>query len=333
MPSNDTNRPAGGPAPAALPSTFINPYQFVPLGDGPVRNRTRREYTGNLSGKIHCSLTIKTPLAISDASREEKDEKEHKTYPFLRFYHDDKEPPMIPGSELRGMVRSVYEAATNSCMGVLDDLTLYARSTQLTRTAGLVKMDEDGKWYLYPAKATKIRKESADQADNGSDEKGVLLIGEQSPGGSRQNRYIFQLVDGAEKKRKPLPDGIDQLKKVLELYRNPSINKALTKPAKGQPKHTGYAGYEISETDYNPVFYREVSRNGKKEYILSLAMQGREVFSRKLADFAGGYAPCTCREGENICPACAMFGQINQNTSGGFCGRVRFTDAMGDETN
>ena len=60
----------------------------------------------------------------------------------------DDSTAFIPGSEIRGMVRSVYEAATDSCMGILEDEPMNGRSTQFTKYHGLIKKEVDG-WYLY----------------------------------------------------------------------------------------------------------------------------------------------------------------------------------------
>lgn len=79
-------------------------------------------YVG-LTGKITCTLTTETPLFISDAEKIEKQPcengDEHKTYRF--FQHEaDEHCYLLPASSLRGMIRNVFEAATNSCMAIFD---------------------------------------------------------------------------------------------------------------------------------------------------------------------------------------------------------------------
>lgn len=74
-------------------------------------------YVG-LSGKITCTLKTETPLFISDAegifTKALDDGSEHKTYRF--FQHEEVEHRyLLPASSLRGMIRNVFEAATNSC--------------------------------------------------------------------------------------------------------------------------------------------------------------------------------------------------------------------------
>jgi len=79
-------------------------------------------YVG-FTGKITCTLTTETPLFISDAEKIEKQPcengDEHKTYRF--FQHEaDNHRYILPASSLRGMIRNVFEAATNSCMAIFD---------------------------------------------------------------------------------------------------------------------------------------------------------------------------------------------------------------------
>lgn len=79
-------------------------------------------YVG-LTGKITCTLTTETPLFISDAEEIGKElcenGDEHKTYRF--FQHEAVEHRyLLPASSLRGMIRNVFEAATNSCMAIFD---------------------------------------------------------------------------------------------------------------------------------------------------------------------------------------------------------------------
>jgi CRISPR-associated protein (TIGR03986 family) len=103
---------------------FLNPYNFVRylerprpknhvLGDCPPPPHDR--YVG-LTGRITCEVEAVTPLFISDSHAVQGEQGEHHTY---RFFKLDGEPA-LPASSLRGMLRSVFEAATNSCFVVFD---------------------------------------------------------------------------------------------------------------------------------------------------------------------------------------------------------------------
>jgi CRISPR-associated protein (TIGR03986 family) len=111
---------------------FLNPYNFVRFlpaaersPDDPVdvqlMGRTMpppHDRWVGLTGKISCRITTITPLFISgseNVTSEKIGGKTHFTYSFFRI-GDDK---AIPASSIRGSIRSVFEAATNSCFANL----------------------------------------------------------------------------------------------------------------------------------------------------------------------------------------------------------------------
>ena len=60
--------------------------------------------------------------------------------------------------------------------------------------------------------------------------------------------------------------------------------------------HRGYCGYELSE-EGSPVFYKQIQlANGNWDTILTLAMQGREVYEKTPYSFARGYEPCEMQD-------------------------------------
>lgn len=133
--SNAPARPASAAATTSRPQTrpqnttdrdahpFLNPYNFVRylearpqgsiLGDCPPPPHDR--YVG-LTGRITCEVEAVTPLFISDSHGTEIDPNSEKGHKIYRFFEYEGQPA-LPASGLRGMVRSVYEAVTNSCFG------------------------------------------------------------------------------------------------------------------------------------------------------------------------------------------------------------------------
>lgn len=106
---------------------FINPYNFVSLNGETQRSEPE---TGDLTGKITVSLTVKTPLAIPDTDNKTIEKvmindkpHDHKVYPFFNVAGK----PVIPGSQLRGMIRSAYETLSNSCYSVNNNNIMSAR--------------------------------------------------------------------------------------------------------------------------------------------------------------------------------------------------------------
>lgn len=163
---------------------FINPYSFVPFSDIAEKKSKEETYRGKeqqnlLTGWLDVDLYIKTPLIIPDGahpkfwdiSNEKGKElsqeqylnlsdsdkrKVHKQYDFFKAYNPEKKDEIereycIPGSELRGLIRSVYETATNSCFPfLLNDKPISQRVPiygALTNR-GLLGFD-DNKWVLY----------------------------------------------------------------------------------------------------------------------------------------------------------------------------------------
>ena len=93
---------------------------------------THDRYVG-LTGRIECSLEAITPLFVSDSEGVTGNDK-HRTY---RFYRRNG-ALAIPGSSLRGMVRGLFEAATNSCMIHLAGDVRLTRHTTTQESLALV---------------------------------------------------------------------------------------------------------------------------------------------------------------------------------------------------
>jgi CRISPR-associated protein (TIGR03986 family) len=106
---------------------FHNPYNFVPalprgqvtgeLGDCKPAGHGRY-LPDKWTGRIAVNLTTVTPLLIPDASEMTEDQNGHKTFP-MRIGADGK--PYLPPTSLKGMLRSAYEAVTNSRLSVLEE--------------------------------------------------------------------------------------------------------------------------------------------------------------------------------------------------------------------
>lgn len=110
----------------AMPRTagdFHNPYNFVPA---PPRNTSHLELGDHspvpqdaferdrYTGVIRVRMVAQTPLLLPDTEGVQESINGHKTFP-LRIGNDGK--PLIPASSVRGMLRSAYEAVTNSRFG------------------------------------------------------------------------------------------------------------------------------------------------------------------------------------------------------------------------
>lgn len=106
----------------------MNPYGFVRLsGGGPVREAVRlhHKYEG-VSGRISCKLTVRTALFVPKYREGAADRA--RTHETLEMCRDHSGRPVIPGTSLKGAVRAVVEAASNSCL-ILPNRLTYERQT------------------------------------------------------------------------------------------------------------------------------------------------------------------------------------------------------------
>lgn len=132
---------------------FLNPYNFVRNIEKP---RPECEILGNcsppphdryagLSGKAICKAKAVTPLFISDSHAITENDN-HKIY---RFFQYDGEP-MLPSSSLRGLIRALFEALTNSCYVAFDE-SILSKHFESRRSPWLVPARleyTDEKWRL-----------------------------------------------------------------------------------------------------------------------------------------------------------------------------------------
>jgi len=102
---------------------FHNPYNFVPAPPRDTSDSDLGDHrpvdqdvflTDRYSGSIRVRMTARTPLLVPDTERAQESQNGHETFP-LRVGADGK--PLIPASSIRGMLRSAYEAVTNSRFG------------------------------------------------------------------------------------------------------------------------------------------------------------------------------------------------------------------------
>lgn len=100
---------------------FVNPYNFIPLVGGCRRSKPVIKKDDSYTGYFDCRLRLVTPLFIPNTSSS------NGGYDFFSYENlqgksqdewTSKPPkePVIPGSEIRGAVRSVYEAAFGGCL-------------------------------------------------------------------------------------------------------------------------------------------------------------------------------------------------------------------------
>ncbi len=148
-------------------SGFLNPYQFVgdqpwpenvsddlkPLVKSPYISH-QRPHEGAISGVITCELETESPILIAE-SRKSKDDQQP-----LKFVKNAEGVPYLPASSLRGAIRTVFEAATNSCYTFPDrkDELIFYRNSHLSQkkriVPGIVQQNEQGELVFHPLPGT-----------------------------------------------------------------------------------------------------------------------------------------------------------------------------------
>lgn len=152
---------------------FVNPYYFIPLIDKCYKDSSIKTLSSNhnlRTGYVTCIIETLTPVFIPNTTNKN----EYKTevtvngkkvginsYDFFSYedltdeFHYETTDPVIPGSEIRGVIRSAFEALSNSCLSTLDKkLRLYKRVTNPGNAGRLVL--ENGSWTLKPCDRVRL---------------------------------------------------------------------------------------------------------------------------------------------------------------------------------
>lgn len=156
---------------------FVNPYHFVSLGGNCRKDfdyREQRKEKGALTGRIQCEIETLTPVFIPNSSsiyetaggekcsdvfgKRAENNGIIKSYDFFSYTPLPAAPfskiphapePVIPGSEIRGVIRSAFEAVTNSCLSTIDDeQQLFKRVQSPAKPGRLVFDSQKNQWLL-----------------------------------------------------------------------------------------------------------------------------------------------------------------------------------------
>ena len=370
---------------------FVNPYNFIPLGEKCQREKPEIDENDCYTGYFECSMKLLTPLFIPNTSssvrllqKEEAEEgektgKKYAGYDFFSYEdysneepYQDKMPlppsaPVIPGSELRGAIRSVYEAAFNGCMSTVDGNRDLSRRCAEIKNPGVLYWDKEHKaWYLKKCSKVRMRVEQPVEETNDS---GILLkrddfdkleegekiyfkkddnykvteykldknLGKQTPPKGFKTGYLHKGEYIKDKKYESIffetdndkkNDPIPVLVEDIELFKKVWTEYRNEKKNGKEKERDWYKDFEL-KTDgaWNFVYY-SIDDNG--HVYLWPACIGRESFRKKIENLLksnGGYQSCS---DENLCPACQIFGMMDKTEKPGtyaYGSKVRITDA------
>ncbi|MDR1160593.1 MAG: TIGR03986 family CRISPR-associated RAMP protein [Syntrophomonadaceae bacterium] len=363
---------------------FVNPYNFVSLPSKcnksvNVATNLHNDNEERFSGSIYAALETLTPLFIPNTSSNSvfppyffhngNNEAEINSFDFFSYEILPQQTdlsevyarPVIPGSSIRGAIRSAYEAVTNSCLSSCDDedLIFYRRTTVPKTNCGLLAKTANG--YVI-TEAEKIMLNTAgyhgkthsfgtafvrtnDSINIGGS---VKITGDSVFVATTNNTFNTSrgFVTGLY--------GVQDLSDVSAVGYHSGI---LFLGERFQRKHhdavfiRGTNSFPIEPEDYERFFkvweqYQADSPGSYPNYItlneipvyfgkvggtvyITPACISKEVFDAKFAALLGNHKPCASAADE-ICPACALFGMVSKDSYGALASRVMFQDALPD---
>jgi CRISPR-associated protein (TIGR03986 family) len=334
----------------------VNPYNFVRPGEPAKKDKPKGHHKfDGLSGKITCNLELCAPIFVPDPEkRVEIEEGENKGHKILEFFKVNNKP-VIPPTEIKGMIRSVAEAASNSCFSVFDGGMLGKRYDPGARIAG--KKAYSGTIYAGRIEAIptpvldgsivkmehiKILKNIAVEhniwnniAKNGKpvyvnpsvvDEGKIIDIDDLSE--THREDYVvgyLKTSDNFENK---------EFERVFVETKNPKIFRF---------RYTIYQNFRIAnrnskhdrtkELKFGDTVWLRAKKNteGKEEVEeIGFAQIYRKSFEYSLMDKLKKWSKEFehCSDPKHLCPACKIFGMVDEDgINGGVAGNVSFSIA------
>lgn len=327
---------------------FVNVYNFIPL---PLKKQKKYADTDKHTGYIEYTLTTKTPLFIPNTSNDnffKMNEKvsDHKSYDFFSYTDVSKEvgenchEPVIPGSEVRGMIRSIYETLTDSCLSILNNDQDLSKRIGTPFNPGLLQKngnkytlfdatsygagsDKNIRYQLNEKTSSYIEGQKVtidtnginaytDIKDIGLSKTGYVMIGEMGAT-KKTNVHVYVLkgegvADFSEK------EIIDLLIGTIDSYQ---LQQG------GEGRYQDYKDALLKFLDGEGEKYFPVNYKDAGDYIyLSCSRLSREVSQHKVKEFVREFNPCKSKE--NMCPACDLFGNVQNDWAK--TSKIRFED-------
>ena len=294
IPSNDT--------------FFINPYNFVRTPDR-IERRVRTDDENVLTGFLNCTVHIRGKLALPDQSNAKPGPaKESKLCDFYRINNN----PVIPGSELRGCIRSVFEAATGSCFSVINDDFLSARVPRPTtdRLPCIVEYDDaKDAWAL--TEAEKLHDNDVDP--NAVHREWITALNmRRKKGATQKMRYQRRFADYDYVLTE---EEIKSFKNVLNVYKE------------NNPSYAYVFDEYLQRIEHKIPFVAFFQLDDSNLVYFSPAHTGRYSFQNTVSSLLGDFAPCDGKNG-CLCPACRLFGTLKGDRP--TASKLRFGDAIGE---
>ncbi|HDZ18087.1 MAG TPA: TIGR03986 family CRISPR-associated RAMP protein [archaeon] len=335
---------------------FVNPYFFIPLEEKCMKEY-KFEGEKGLTGWFECELTPLAPIFIPNTTNVNRfqrsiEGKGIKSYEFYSYQDlsdvksNNPLPPksaVIPGSEMRGMIRSAFEALTNSCLSTIDDKRPLYRRVTTPGHPGQIRGSEND-WAIHPCQKYTLNKSNYQREINGyaegdtvhfdadrnkrivrirNDEggiKGYIHHGEYMMGKNYESVFVPDVNKNPININKAI---LKNYLKNIDLYNQDTVNLLFK-----SGEHHGYPNIrnlKIKDLNKALVYYLKYNNH----IYLGPAHIGREVFFNNLKNIISkkDYTPCNSLD--RLCTACKLFGFISGEDQ--LASRIRFTDAFPDK--
>ncbi|TYQ15718.1 UNVERIFIED_CONTAM: CRISPR-associated protein (TIGR03986 family) [Acetivibrio alkalicellulosi] len=339
--------------------SFVNPYNFVSI-DKDVKREPSMDFekTSNktLTGWIECNLEPKTELFIPKIKEDERET--------LSMLTDQDGDPFIPGSSLRGVIRSAYEAVTNSCLSTAGSWSNLYKRTPVPKKNYLILKKEKGIWKAYDAKKCMIKyrfckTDSFDEKKLARDKYGegekvfvsTSTITYKTSKGHDTGIHMIKDIkrdsaDGYEKGYAHItPDFTKKHhQSVFIPIRKANLSDDIIEKIRINFEDTIKHSMELHKKDGGAAkeykIYSDINNAYKRGIALVYYCQldefiyaspsciSVEVFNTKILEILKGqhkHEPCSHRS--NLCQTCRLFGMTGETDKSSIASRVRFTDA------
>lgn len=318
--------------------TFMNPYTFVMLPkDGKVTDHTKSDEPV-FSGEIKCTLIAKTQIAVPDRLKNPNhSETDVNEYDFFRINNK----AAIPGSGIRGVVRSVFETLTDSCMHLNDSDDDYFHTRLNKTTPGIIEY-HNGVYVLYEAERLRDKEDRGYKYDDKySTGKIVNITAEDGQGkssrivnwsGSSISGVYLRVNQFISKGKKSHPSVFVKREIACKPLDKVYVDRLKVNVKKYEGQYKPEYKTAIEEMENNggqlPVWYWQDKKT--EHYYFAPSQYSRAVFYNQPKDLVAKAKVKSCDSVENACAACKLFGFIGEDSR---ASHVRFTDAVCTDEN
>ena len=325
--------------------SFVNPYNFVCPGR-PAKKElpTWHHKFEGVSGKIICILKTLTPIFIPDSEIEEEEIEKDKYHKIMKFYRVSGNLH-LPSTSLKGMIRSIAEAVSNSCFSQFEGGVLgkrerpenYDHTLPLTpgRILEIPSMDKPGK--VQQMEAYKLPHNKFSQYKNKFEkngqkvfikvENGIVVQISDSNNENKECRTVGYLktsdkgIPGkTEKRNEYVLVETEEESFILDyiIYCNyVASNKNNKHEHTKRPKPGDTIWFRAKDKRIREFGYSQIYRKPFGQSIQD-----------KLKDISPDFLPC--QRIVRLCPTCRIFGTVIENPPKGvelkaFAGNVAFS--------